>query len=334
MNSLEQQLEASITYVQEKKKQMSTQAIEVRKPNGLDQDWATLQQQARTLVASGFLPRAINTPEKAIAVALAGRELGLPMMQAFRGLHIIEGKITMSADLMAALVFKRFPGALLRVTESTNSRCIIESGRAGQQATTYTFTLDDAKNAGLLGKDNWRKWPRAMLRARCLAEAARATFADALLGVYDPDELGAVTTETGDILSEPEPTLPKIEPTDPLDYNPQGSNPVKLLEMLKQSERFMIDGQLDEARDILGSQARMIKGSVAVAIQEEIRAGNVSQEFHKQLSREWMRINRRLKKLEEEHAAKLRATDVTATFIDDEERAAIEAAEREEQETA
>jgi hypothetical protein len=42
-----------------------------------------------------------------------------------------------------------------------------------------------------------------MLRARCLAAAARATFPDVLLGVYDPDELGAITTPEGDVVSLP-----------------------------------------------------------------------------------------------------------------------------------
>jgi len=39
-----------------------------------------------------------------------------------------------------------------------------------------------AQRAGLAGKDNWKKTPRAMLRARCIAEGVRATYPAALGG--------------------------------------------------------------------------------------------------------------------------------------------------------
>jgi hypothetical protein len=179
-------------------------------------EWQALRESAKAVVQSGFLPKAINTPEKAITLMLAGRELGLGPMQAIRSLHIIDGKPVMSADLMAGLVHRKLPGALLRVSETTNTRCTVEAGRPGQEATRITFSLDDAKAAGLLGKDNWRKYPRAMLRARCLAEAVRAVFPDVLLGVYDPDELGAVTSPEGEIVVMPvaaePPSAPRNEP--------------------------------------------------------------------------------------------------------------------------
>jgi hypothetical protein len=158
-----------------------------------------MREQAQTLVASGFLPKAINTPEKAIAVIMTGKELGLGPMQALRSIHVIEGKPTLSADLIAGLVHARVPGAVLRVAESTDKRCAVEAGRPNTQATMFTFTIEDAQKAALMGKDNWKKYPRAMLRARCLTEAARAVFPDAVMGLYDPDELGAVTTPEGDI---------------------------------------------------------------------------------------------------------------------------------------
>lgn len=163
-------------------------------------EWQALRESAKAVVTSGFLPKAINTPEKAITLMLAGRELGLGPMQAIRSLHIIDGKPVMSADLMAGLVHKKLPGALLRVVESTNERCEVDAARQGQEPTRYVFSIDDAKAAQLLNKDNWKKYPRAMLRARCLSEAVRATFPDVMLGVYDPDELGAVTTADGEII--------------------------------------------------------------------------------------------------------------------------------------
>ena len=51
------------------------------------------------------------------------------------------------------------------------------------------WTLADAERAKLTGKDNWAKFPKAMLRARVSADLCRAVFPDALMGVYDPDEM-------------------------------------------------------------------------------------------------------------------------------------------------
>src|SRR6187402_202596 len=70
-------------------------------------DWKAMREQAASLVASGFLPRAVNTPEKAMAIIQTGKELGLGPMQSLRSIHIIEGKPTMSADLIAGLALAK-----------------------------------------------------------------------------------------------------------------------------------------------------------------------------------------------------------------------------------
>lgn len=172
--------------------------------------WQAMREQAKALVASGFLPKQVNTPEKAIAIMMAGRELGIGPMHALRAINIIDGKPCFSAELVAALVYKRVPGAVLRIVSSTDKACSIEAGRPGQELTLFEFTLADAERAGLLSKDNWKKYPRAMLRSRCITEAARATFPDATCGAYDPDELGAVTDEDGNIITTSE--VPKVSP--------------------------------------------------------------------------------------------------------------------------
>jgi hypothetical protein len=200
-------------------------------------EWQALRESAKAVVNSGFLPKAINTPEKAVTLMLAGRELGLGPMQSIRSLFVLDGKPVMSADLMAGLVHKRVPGALLRIVETTTESCVIDAARPGQEPTRFTFSSEDAKNAGLLGKDNWRKYPRAMLRARCLAEAVRAVFPDVLLGVYDPDELGAVTSESGEIVAYPEAVAPQVtphgEPDPEATYRPQDDVAIALDEIAK-----------------------------------------------------------------------------------------------------
>lgn len=59
---------------------MSTELV-IRNQGSLfpsETEWKMLKEQATMAVKSGFLPRAVDTPEKAIVIALKGRELGIP----------------------------------------------------------------------------------------------------------------------------------------------------------------------------------------------------------------------------------------------------------------
>jgi hypothetical protein len=141
------------------------------------------------LAKSGVLGRAVQKPEAALAVIMAGRELGLTAMQSLRSLHVIEGKVTLSSDAMLALI-KRSPACKrFALVESTAKLATYETERVGEGVTRMTFTIDEAKTAGLTSKDNWTKYPAAMLRARCIASLARAVYPDVLMGVYEEDEI-------------------------------------------------------------------------------------------------------------------------------------------------
>src|SRR4051812_30875745 len=103
--------------------------------------WEVMRQQATALVASRLLPRSVDTPEKAIAIIQTGRELGIGPMQALRAIHVIEGKPTMSAELMAGLVLARLPGAVLRVASSSNDECTVIAARPHQPESSFSFSM-------------------------------------------------------------------------------------------------------------------------------------------------------------------------------------------------
>lgn len=156
-------------------------------------EYKMLQSQATDMVQSGFLPRAIDTPQKAMAIMLKGRELRLPPWVALSNIHIIEGKPTLSADLMAALVQRAIDqkgdGELTSVPP-TETEATVRYRRWGQkQVQEYTFSMKDAQAAGLTGRGPWKAHPKSMMRARALAHACRAGFPDVVAGMYDPDEL-------------------------------------------------------------------------------------------------------------------------------------------------
>lgn len=143
------------------------------------------------LVASGLLPKSIQRPEAAFAIVAAGRELGLTAMQSLRSIHIIEGKPSLSADLAIALCKSRADVCkYFMLVESSDQIATYETLRAGDpKPTKMSFTWADAQRAGVTGKDNWKKYPPAMLRARAGMALARAVYPELLMGIYDPDEI-------------------------------------------------------------------------------------------------------------------------------------------------
>lgn len=137
-----------------------------------------------------FVPRAMQgKPEHVLACVLYGQELGLGPMQSLNSIHVIEGRAAASPELMRALVAKA--GHRIDVTENTNEVCVMKGTRndTGAEA-TVRWSLDDAKNANLTGKDNWRKYPRAMLAARATSELCRLLFPDVIAGLsYTAEEV-------------------------------------------------------------------------------------------------------------------------------------------------
>lgn len=180
---------------------MTTGMIPFEQMLPASQGWATLKQQASELIRSNFLPAGIKTPEQAVAIILKGRELGIPPMQALSHIHVINGKPTMSAELMLAQIMRLHPKTKISYPKRTSEVCEVKVQRDGSDASVFSFSMADAQAAGLLNNPTWKKYPRAMLHARCVSEMARSLFPDAISGVsYTPEEMGATVSEDGEVI--------------------------------------------------------------------------------------------------------------------------------------
>lgn len=156
-------------------------------------DLTSAMQLADVLSRSKLMPASLRNPADILIVVMTGRELGLTTMQSVRGMHVIDGKVGMSAELILALVKKRAECEYLRVVESTDSVCTLETKRKGDpEPTRMSYTIEQARRAGVTGKDNWRKHTEAMLRARCASAICRVVYPDLLLGVYSDDEMDEI----------------------------------------------------------------------------------------------------------------------------------------------
>lgn len=156
-----------------------------------------MRKKAETLIKSGFLPKAIDTPEKAVAIALTGRELGIPMMLAFQEINVIQGKPTASAKLQLGLAKRRDPKMDMKVTDDGQT-CTVTITRSGTSPVTTSFSMEDAKRMGLAGKDNWMKQPSVMRYCRAVTANLRRTFPDAIGGLYPAEEIAPDVAVDGD----------------------------------------------------------------------------------------------------------------------------------------
>lgn len=169
----------------------------------------TAYDLATKMCVTSFVPTDWRKkPEEVMACVLMGRELGVPPMTALSKINVIKGKPVAEAQLLRALIFAA--GHDLWFEDETNTKVTACGRRAHwpeDRIQRVTFTIDDAKAAGLAGKDNWRKWPRAMLKARASGELCRDIFADVLAGIsftVEEVDAGALDDETKAVTLSPE----------------------------------------------------------------------------------------------------------------------------------
>lgn len=153
------------------------------------------------LAASGYFTDARDAAKAATKV-MAGRELGLGPVASMTGVHIIQGKPSLGANLLAALV-KRHPRYDYKVKELSDTECVLTFIENGEEAGESKFTMDDAAKAGVAHKKNWKTYPRNMLFARAISNGVTFYCPDLTAGapVYTPEELGAeVNGATGEVI--------------------------------------------------------------------------------------------------------------------------------------
>ena len=153
-------------------------------------------EHAKIVAQSSLIPAEYRGKPADIVWAMdIGDALGIPYTQVMQSMVVARGKMTMSADLMGAVV--RRAGHKLRLREDGDSvtATLIRSDDPDYEF-TVTWDKGKAQAAGLWGsRGPWQQYPRQMLRARAITEVCRQGASDALAGtVYTPEELGATPT--------------------------------------------------------------------------------------------------------------------------------------------
>ncbi len=162
----------------------------------------------KAICMSGMAPRGMDTPEKCMIAIMRGMEVGLSPMQALDKIAVVNGRPTIWGDGAMALV--RASGVCEGVSErmegtGDSRNAICEARRKGEkQPTVRSFSVDQAKKAGLWGKSGpWQQFPDRMLQMRARAFALRDLFADVLGGLYLREELEDEGKVAGSVIEGP-----------------------------------------------------------------------------------------------------------------------------------
>ena len=144
---------------------------------------------------SGLCPEAYRgRPNDVLIVWQMGRELGLDKMQSLRTLGCINGVPFAYGDGKLALIKRHTQFEDMKEWLEGNIKdgtliafCTIK--RKGKEPVTQSFSIEDAKLAGLWNKKGvWQQYPKRMLQHRARGFAANDAFPDVLFGIPSQEE--------------------------------------------------------------------------------------------------------------------------------------------------
>ena len=171
--------------------------------------YAEIAQMGRVMAASKLF--GIQNEQQAIALMLLCQSENMHPAVAMRDFHIISGRPAMKADAMLS----RFKAAGGRVkwNHYEDDRVSATFTAPDGDSITVDWTPERVKRAQLGGNSMHQKFPRQMLKARCISEGIRAVYPGVLSGLYAPEEVRefAGTAET----SGPDRPMPEPEPVKP-----------------------------------------------------------------------------------------------------------------------
>lgn len=202
-----------------------------------------LQRLGRMCAESGFFQDARQLAQACVKIA-AGAEYGLPPVVSMTGINVIKGRVTLSANVMAAIMKRA--GYKLKTRFDGEQSCVITViDPDGEELGESSFSMDDARKAGL-GGDNWRKFPRNMLFARAVSNAARWFAPEVLTGAITPEELGEVEEPPVVEVSEVQQFRSELAA---LAHTPSGKEVIRIAEEGKDKE-ITIVARIEQAEPV------------------------------------------------------------------------------------
>jgi hypothetical protein len=159
-------------------------------------------QMSKALAQAGVLPEHLRRqPANIMAIGFAARALDIPTWTALQQVVPIDGKVTIQADLMRALVLRA--NHKFRVISASPSEATVVVVRHDDPDFEHRVTvrIEEIPDE-LTRKKNWQNYRADMLVARATSKVCRRACSDVLNGmIYTPDELGADVDDDGTVVS-------------------------------------------------------------------------------------------------------------------------------------
>lgn len=150
---------------------------------------AEAMELAKIMANSDMVPKDFKgKPGNVLVAVQMGAELGLAPMQALQNIAVVNGRPSVWGDALLALC-SAHPSCVDIHEDVTDTMATCTAHRRGRDPITRTFSVDDAKKAGLWGKGVWQNYPKRMLQMRARAWALRDAFADVLRGLQVAEEV-------------------------------------------------------------------------------------------------------------------------------------------------
>ena len=146
---------------------------------------ADIEKMAAVIAKSKMF--GMKTQEEAFALMLIAQAEGMHPAIAARDYHIIQGRPTLKADAMLARF--QIAGGKVEWNVYTDQEVTGTFSHSQGGSLKLTWTFAQARSIGLTTKDNWQKYPRAMLRARVISEGIRTVFPGCVVGTYTEEEI-------------------------------------------------------------------------------------------------------------------------------------------------
>lgn len=185
-----------------------------------------------------------KTQAEAFALMLIAQAEGRHPATIAQDYDVIQGRPALKS--VAALARFQLAGGSVRWIESSATVCEAEFTHTKGGSLVVRWDMKRAADAGLSGKDNWRKFPDQMLRARCASEGVRAVFPACLNGMYVSEEVQDFDPRE----PRPEPrarTQQKLDPAKSVDQTPPADAPPVKTRLERIHEKYMADKTAAEA---------------------------------------------------------------------------------------
>lgn len=142
--------------------------------------FAEASKRLKIILDTGLVPDHIKTPAQAMTAIEMGASLGLGVFESLRTVQVVKGNPCLKAGALGSLIKRRFGPDAFQVVQCDEEACRIDVRQLGSDGEVkflrVEFTQENAKQAGLWGRNQWAKYPVDMLYARAIARVQKRCF--------------------------------------------------------------------------------------------------------------------------------------------------------------